>query len=127
METKRTTTGRTLTCDLGALAAPDLTVVDALARLRLAAARHGVRVLLLNASGPLRELLAFSGLADVLPAAPGPAACGLAAGGPASRELPAGELRAGGRLLGVQPVREAEQREEHVGVEEVGEPGDPAA
>ncbi|MFD7901094.1 STAS domain-containing protein [Kitasatospora sp. NPDC059722] len=101
METKRTTTGRTLTCDLGALTAPDLAVVDALARLRLAAARHGVGVLLLNASGPLRELLAFSGLADVLPVAPPP-------------------------LLGLQPGREAEQREEHVGVEEVGEPGDPA-
>ncbi|MEU8513308.1 hypothetical protein AB0C76_17205 [Kitasatospora sp. NPDC048722] len=108
METKRTTTttGRTLTCDLRALTAPDLAVVDALARLRLAAARYGVGVLLLNASGPLRELLAFSGLTDVLPVAGGPSA--------------------GGPLLGVQPGRETEQREEHVGVEEVGEPGDPA-
>ncbi|MGW2252120.1 STAS domain-containing protein [Kitasatospora sp. NPDC001660] len=107
METKRTAGDRTLTCDLGALTAPDLAVVDALARLRLAAARHGVGVLLLNASRPLRELLAFSGLADILPVAPG-------------------RSRTPGLPLGVQPGREAEEREEHVGVEEVGEPGDPA-
>ncbi|MFJ2576032.1 STAS domain-containing protein [Kitasatospora aureofaciens] len=107
METKRISAHPTLTCDLGALTAPDLAVVDALARLRLAAARHGVGVLLLNAGGSLRELLAFSGLADVLPVAPEPDA------------LPAG-------LLGFEPGREAEQREHHVGVEEVGEPGDPA-
>ncbi|MFD4400526.1 STAS domain-containing protein [Kitasatospora sp. NPDC058478] len=95
-----------LTCDLGALTAPDLAVVDALARLRLAAARHGVGVVLLNASGPLRELLAFSGLAALLPGGVDPL-----------------DLRG---LLGGQPGREAEQREEHVGVQEVGEPGDPA-
>ncbi|MEV7022475.1 STAS domain-containing protein [Kitasatospora sp. NPDC093558] len=117
METKRTTTAtatdtaaRTLTCDLAALTAPDLAVVDALARLRLAAARHGVGLLLLNASGRLRELLAFSGLADVLPVASGPAAPG--------HTMPA-------PLFGLQPGREAEQREEHVRIEEVGERGDP--
>ncbi|MEU9075887.1 STAS domain-containing protein [Kitasatospora sp. NPDC048538] len=97
---------RALVCDLGALDAPDLAVVDALARLRLAAGRHGVGVVLRNAGGPLRELLAFSGLAALLPAAADPPC-----------------LTA---LLGVQPGREAEQREEHVGVQEVGEPGDPA-
>ncbi|WP_406202022.1 STAS domain-containing protein [Kitasatospora sp. NBC_01560] len=100
-----------LTCDLGALADADLALVDALARLRLAAARQGVPVVLTNASSPLRELLAFTGLADVLPVAPGP---------PASPAPP------GPRALRVQPGREPEQREEHVGVEEVGEPADPA-
>ncbi|MER5348892.1 STAS domain-containing protein [Kitasatospora sp. NPDC002551] len=93
---------RPLSCDLGALTAPDLAVVDALARLRLAAARHGVRLVLHHASGPLRELLAFSGLAAV---------------------LPTGEDAS---LPGRQPRRQAEQREEHVGVQEVGEPRDPA-
>ncbi|MFF1902243.1 STAS domain-containing protein [Kitasatospora sp. NPDC058218] len=92
-------TGPALTCDVGALTAPDLAVVDALARLRLAAGRHGVRVVLTNASSPLRELLAFSGLAGVLPVE---------------------------GALGVQPGREAEEREEGVGVQEVGEAGDPA-
>ncbi|MBD0696107.1 STAS domain-containing protein [Streptomyces sp. CBMA123] len=107
-----------LTCDLGALTAPDLAVVDALARLRLAAARHRVRVVLLNTGGPLRELLAFSGLAALLPGAADPL-------DPLdSLDLfdPLGSLAS----LGGEPGRKAEQREEHVGVEEVGEPGDPA-
>ncbi|MFF7591933.1 STAS domain-containing protein [Kitasatospora purpeofusca] len=110
----RTSATRPLICDLGALAAPDLAVVDALARLRRAAARHGVRLVLRNASGPLRELLAFSGLAAVLLVEPDEqedsGACG-------------GEV---GLLPGLQPGRQAEQREEHLGVEEVGDPGDPA-
>ncbi|MFF2661466.1 STAS domain-containing protein [Kitasatospora sp. NPDC058032] len=95
---------RSLSCDLGALTAPDLSVVDALARLRLAAARHGVRLVLRNAGGPLRELLAFSGLAAVLLV----------------------EDDGTTLLPGRQPRRQAEEREQHVGVEEVGEPGDPA-
>ncbi|MFF2952796.1 STAS domain-containing protein [Kitasatospora sp. NPDC057965] len=95
---------RLLSCDLGALTAPDLAVVDALARLRLATARHGVRLVLLNTGGPLRELLAFSGLAGVLLV----------------------EEDAAALLPGRQPRRQAEEREQHVGVEEVGEPGDPA-
>ncbi|MFJ9695802.1 hypothetical protein [Kitasatospora sp. NPDC101183] len=97
---------RAVVCDLGALTSPDLAVVDALARLRLAAGRHGVGVLLLNTAGPLRELIAFSGLAALLP-----------------EGVDAGLL---GGLLGGEPGRQAEQREQHVGVEEVGEPGDPA-
>ncbi len=104
----RTSAARSLNCDLGALTAPDLAVVDALARLRRAAARHGVRLVLRNASGPLRELLAFSGLAAVLPVEEDDGAH-------------PGEL-----LLGGQPGRQAEGREEHLGVEEVGDPGDPA-
>jgi ABC-type transporter Mla MlaB component len=45
---------------------PDAVTVDALARLQLAARRHGCTVRLRHASGELRELLAFMGLADVL-------------------------------------------------------------
>ncbi|MFF2078133.1 hypothetical protein ACFVXG_25670 [Kitasatospora sp. NPDC058162] len=116
-----------LTCDLGALTAPDLAVVDALARLRLAAARHRVGVVLLNAGGPLRELLAFSGLAALLPGAVDPLSGVDPLGGaaPAGGRAPAGGGAPTG-LFGGEPGREAEQREEHVGVEEVGEPGDPA-
>ncbi|MFI9328296.1 STAS domain-containing protein [Kitasatospora sp. NPDC052868] len=95
---RETPTGPVLTCDVGALTRPDLAVLDALARLQLAAGRQGVRVVLTNAGGPLRELLALAGLSDALPVADS---------------------------LGVQPGREAEQREEGVGVEEVGEAGDP--
>ena len=52
-------------CDVTGVAA-DAVTVDALARLQLAARRHGCRVRLLNASEDLRELVAFMGLADVL-------------------------------------------------------------
>jgi ABC-type transporter Mla MlaB component len=45
---------------------PDAVTVDALARLQLAAARTGCRVVLRNASSGLLELVAFMGLADVL-------------------------------------------------------------
>jgi len=45
----------------------DAVTVDALARLQLAAARHGCQVRLLGASDELRDLVAFMGLEDVLP------------------------------------------------------------
>lgn len=119
-----------LTCDLGALTAPDLAVVDALARLRLAAARHGVAVVLLNAGGPLRELLAFSGLSALLPGAADPPAFAELLGDGVHGGLDGlGGLDGfGGGLrdrIGLQSGREAEEREEHVGVQEVGEAGDP--
>lgn len=46
---------------------PDAVVVDALARLQLAAQRHGCQVLLREASPELVELVAFMGLSEVLP------------------------------------------------------------
>jgi ABC-type transporter Mla MlaB component len=45
----------------------DAVTVDALARLQLAARRHGCRVRLRHASRELLELVAFMGLGDVLP------------------------------------------------------------
>jgi hypothetical protein len=45
----------------------DLATVDALARLQLAAKRLGCRLRLRNASAELIELVAFMGLAEVLP------------------------------------------------------------
>jgi len=53
-------------CEVGGVPA-DAVTADALARLQLAAHRHGCRVQLLNASADLVELLAFLGLEDVLP------------------------------------------------------------
>ncbi|MFE4395172.1 MULTISPECIES: STAS domain-containing protein [Streptomycetaceae] len=123
-----------LTCDLGALTAPDLALVDALARLRLAAARHRVGVVLLNASGPLRELLVFSGLAALFPGPDGPLADDPLNGTPID-DNPMADDPLGDdplddaalvELLGRQPGREAEEREERPGVQEVGDPGDPA-
>jgi ABC-type transporter Mla MlaB component len=46
---------------------PDAATVDALARLQLAARRHGCQVRLRHASNELRELVTFMGLRDVLP------------------------------------------------------------
>jgi ABC-type transporter Mla MlaB component len=46
---------------------PDAVTVDALARLQLAAHRNGCQVRLRHASSELLELVAFMGLADVLP------------------------------------------------------------
>jgi ABC-type transporter Mla MlaB component len=45
---------------------PDAVTVDALARLALAARRHGARVLISGASLELRELIALMGLGGVL-------------------------------------------------------------
>lgn len=53
-------------CDVSGVGC-DAVTVDALARLQLAARRHGCQVRLCNASAELLELLAFMGLDDVLP------------------------------------------------------------
>ena len=53
-------------CDVSGVGV-DAVTVDALARLQLAARRHGCQVRLRNASPELLELVAFMGLRDVLP------------------------------------------------------------
>jgi ABC-type transporter Mla MlaB component len=53
-------------CDVRGVEA-DAVAVDALARLQLAARRHGCHVRLRHASRELLELLAFMGLREVLP------------------------------------------------------------
>jgi ABC-type transporter Mla MlaB component len=55
-----------LICDVKDVDA-DAVTVDALARLGLAARRHGCQVRLRGANQELRELVDFMGLADVLP------------------------------------------------------------
>ena len=77
---------------------PDLALVDALARLQLAARRLGCSVRLRDPCEQLRELLDLVGLADVVRAAAG---------------------------LPLEARREAEGGEQ-LGVEEVVQPGDPA-
>jgi ABC-type transporter Mla MlaB component len=54
-------------CDVSRIA-PDAVAVDALARFQLAARRRGCQVRLRHASAALLDLVAFMGLADVLPA-----------------------------------------------------------
>lgn len=53
-------------CDVAGVGA-SATTVDALARLQLAAGRHGCRVRLRNASRELLDLVELMGLGDVLP------------------------------------------------------------
>ena len=53
-------------CDVSRVGV-DAVTVDALARLQLAARRHGCQVRLRHASGDLLDLVAFMGLSDVLP------------------------------------------------------------
>ena len=72
---------------------PDLEIVDALARLQLAARRSGYEVAVTAAPDDVLELIELAGLADAL--------C-------------------------VEPLRQPEQREERLGVEEERELPDPA-
>jgi ABC-type transporter Mla MlaB component len=53
-------------CDVSGVH-PDAVTVDALARLQLAARRHGCQVRLCHAADELLDLLTFMGLGDVLP------------------------------------------------------------
>ncbi len=53
-------------CDVGGVE-PDAVTVDALARLQVAAGRRGCKVRLRHASDELLGLVAFMGLADILP------------------------------------------------------------
>lgn len=57
--------GAVLVCEVRGVAA-DAVTVDALARLALAARRHGCQIRLRDASEELLELVSFMGLADVL-------------------------------------------------------------
>jgi ABC-type transporter Mla MlaB component len=59
-----------LICEVGALADPDATAVDALARLQLTARRLGGDIRLRHASPELLELLDLFGLSGVVPAGP---------------------------------------------------------
>ena len=59
-----------LVVDVDCVTRPDLAVVDALARLQLAARRLGGTVRIRTASKEFEGLLAFAGLGDVLPVCP---------------------------------------------------------
>ena len=79
-------------CDVAWVARADVHVVDALARLQLAAKRRGRRLVLQNPSLDLADLVGLMGLAEV---------------------------------LGLEPRRQPEQREQRLGVEEERELDDP--
>ncbi|WP_127507505.1 STAS domain-containing protein [Actinoplanes solisilvae] len=90
-------------CDASA-ARPDVVTVEALARLRLTAGRHGRRFIVHDAPPELVSLFGLMGLGGFLAAAE----------------------HARRSVLRVEPGGQAEDREEPLGVEEVVDPGDPA-
>ncbi len=89
-----------IVCDVGAVVDPDLATVDALARLQLTVKRLGGSIELRGATRHLEELLALTGLEEVLPLCP---------------------------ELGVEAVGQAEEGEETLGVEEEADAGDLSA
>jgi ABC-type transporter Mla MlaB component len=88
-------------CDVGAIAEPDATTIDALARLQLTARRLGRRVELRSACEELEDLLTLTGLLGVL-----------TVGGPVVASA-------------VEAWGEPELREEALRVEEEADAGDP--
>jgi hypothetical protein len=103
-----------LMCDVGDVAEPDADTIDALARLQLLALRVGVRFRFSDACEELRDLLALTGLADVLP-------CEQPLCDPPRRAT------SGGSSSSVEPLGQAEQREHALRVEEERDPRDPRA
>jgi STAS domain len=97
-------------CDLGNVAEPDADTIDAMARLQLVALRVGSRFRFSEACEELRDLLALTGLSDVLPC---DAPCG-----PPPRERTA-------RRSGVEPIGQAEQREQALRIEKERDSRDP--
>ena len=57
-----------ITCDLSGVVRPDVTALDALARMQLTARRLGRTIRLRHASTEMCALLSLAGLTDVLPA-----------------------------------------------------------
>lgn len=58
--------GPVVEIDVSAIVAPDARSVDALARLTLEARRLGLRLVFVDASPELRDLVAFAGLAAIV-------------------------------------------------------------
>lgn len=88
--------------DVAWLAEPDCEAVDALARLQLRAMRAGYRLRLRGATRQLRELIALSGLEEVLPCVDDPPS-------------------------GADALGQSEEGEPARRVEEERDPGDPIA
>ncbi|MEU4622738.1 STAS domain-containing protein [Actinoplanes sp. NPDC023801] len=112
--------GDVVMCDVAGIHRPDVVTVEALARLRLTARRHGRRLVVTGAAPGLLLLFGLLGLTDLLDLA-GPATdeSEQAAGG--SGQAAGGSGQVGRRQVG----REPEQREQAGGVQEVVDGRDP--
>jgi ABC-type transporter Mla MlaB component len=119
--------GDVVECDVAGVDRPDMVTVEAVARLRLTARRHGSRLVVTGARPDLLMLLALLGLTELLaPDGPGPAVGGTgpgpAAGGTGPTPAAGGSGEVGRREVG----RQAEEREQAGGVQEVVDGRDPA-
>jgi ABC-type transporter Mla MlaB component len=82
--------GDVVECDVTGVGRPDVVTVEAVARLRLTARRHGSRLVVTGAGQDMLTLFALLGLTELLaPDGPGPAA-GSSEAGPAARSSEAG-------------------------------------
>ena len=100
--------GDVVMCDVTGVDRPDVVTVEAVARLRMTARRHGSRLMVTGAGPDLLLLFELLGLTDLLaPDGPGPASGG-------SRQV-------GRRQVG----RQAEEREQPGRVQEVVDGRDP--
>jgi anti-anti-sigma regulatory factor len=88
-----------IVCDVSGLPGSTLVTIEILARLQLTARRAGRRIVFVGARDELRDVLRALGLSDVLCCATG---------------------------SGLEPVRESEEGEQPLRVEEETDPGDPA-
>ncbi|HEV7897822.1 MAG TPA: STAS domain-containing protein [Planosporangium sp.] len=95
----RNTRAAVVTCDVGAITHPDIATIEVLARLRLTARRLGCDLRVHGANHRLTELLAVTGLDDVLGHSSGSVA---------------------------EPRRQPEQGKQVLGIEEGVHPADPA-
>jgi hypothetical protein len=59
--------GTVVICDVGGIAEPSAVTVEALARLRLTARRLGADIHVRGAHDRLRQILAFTGLGEIIP------------------------------------------------------------
>jgi ABC-type transporter Mla MlaB component len=100
--------GDVVMCDVAAVDRPDVVTVEAVARLRMTARRHGSRLVVTGAGPDLLLLFGLLGLTDLLaPDGPAPASGG------------------SGRAGRLQVGRQAEEREQPGGVQEVVDGRDP--
>ena len=103
--------GDVVMCDVAGVDRPDVVTVEALARLRLTARRHGSRLVVTGAGEDLLLLFGLLGLTELLvPAGPG-----------AAEPVSGGSGQVGRRQVG----RQAEEREQAAGVQEVVDGRDP--
>jgi ABC-type transporter Mla MlaB component len=98
-ELLQNTRATVVSCDVGAITRPDIATIEVLVRLRLTARRLGCDLRIHGVNHLLSELLAFTGLGDVLALPSGPVA---------------------------EPRRQPEQGKQVLGVEKGVDPADPA-